>query len=147
ARRGRPAVLAYGYALYPMLVGIILTAAGIRTVLAQGHSSVPVSGALALSGGVALFLFGQGCFRLALGLPRPWLRMLGALAVLATAPIGIAWVGWAQLLVLVIVAYGPVIADDLLSLRAGEHNAYLPGRAQPSGPQASPPPTTSSAGS
>ncbi len=125
ARRGRPAVLAYGYALYPMLVGIILTAAGIRTVLAQGHSSVPVSAALALSGGVALFLFGQGCFRLALGLPRPWLRILGALAVLATAPIGVAWVGWAQLLALVIVAYGPIIADDLLSLRAGEHNAYL----------------------
>ncbi|MFI5782357.1 low temperature requirement protein A [Nocardia sp. NPDC051570] len=125
ARRGRPAVLAYGYALYPMLVGIILTAAGMRTVLAQGHRSVPVSAALALSGGVALFLFGQGCFRLVLRLPRPWLRFLGAAAVLATAPIGVAWLGWVQLLVLVIVAYAPIIADDLLSLRAGEHNAYL----------------------
>ncbi|GAA1644273.1 hypothetical protein GCM10009764_77330 [Nocardia ninae] len=124
-RRARLAAFAYGYALYPMLVGVILTAAGIRPVLTQGHRPVPVSAALALSGGVALFLFGQYCFRLVLRLPRPWLRLFGASAVLATAPVGVVWAGWAQLLVLVIVGYVPVLADDALSMRAGEHNAYL----------------------
>ncbi|WP_324192929.1 low temperature requirement protein A [Nocardia transvalensis] len=124
-RRGRIAAFAYGYALYPMLVGVILIAAGIRSVLAQGHRSVPVSAALALSGGVALFLFGQCCFRLVLRLPRPWLRLVGASAVLATAPVGVVWVGWAQLLLLVIVGFVPVFADDMLSVRAGEHNTYL----------------------
>ncbi|MGV9676985.1 low temperature requirement protein A [Nocardia sp. NPDC003482] len=124
-RRGRPAVLAYGYALYPMLLGVILTAAGIGTVLAHGNSPVPVAQALALSGGVALYFFGQGCFRLALGIPRAWIRLVAALAVLATAPIGVAWVAWGQLVALLVVGYGLVIADDNLGIRAGDHSAYV----------------------
>lgn len=125
AHRLRPAVLAYGYSLYVVVLGIILTAAGISMVI--GHDNQPASkaAALALSGGVALFFLGQCTFRLVLGLPRPWWRLIGAICVLATAPIGIAWVAWGQLVVLIVVAYGFVIADDLVRIRAGEDSSYV----------------------
>ncbi|MFE3195974.1 low temperature requirement protein A [Nocardia sp. NPDC059240] len=123
--RARPAVLAYGYSLYIVLLGIILTAAGIAMTIAHGNQPAGKPAALALSGGVALFFLGQCAFRLALHLPRPWWRLLGALCVFATAPIGIVWVAWGQFVVLVVVAYGFVIADDLMSVRAGEDSSYV----------------------
>lgn len=123
--RARAAVTAYDYAFYLLLVSIILIAAGIKMTIAHGNDPASAAGALALSGGVALFFLGQFGFRQVLGLPRPSLRLLGALAVLATAPIGVIWVAWGQLGVLVIVTYFFVIADDLLSLREGDAGKYL----------------------
>ncbi|MEV6254901.1 low temperature requirement protein A [Nocardia sp. NPDC051929] len=123
--RSRPAVLAYGYALYPLLIGVIVAAAGIQMSIARGGVASPVAVAAALSGGVALYFLGQFFFRLALRLTRPWARLLAALAVAATTPIGVYWVSWAQLAAIVIVAYAAVIADDLLTLRSGEHSAYI----------------------
>ncbi|MFI6869854.1 low temperature requirement protein A [Nocardia sp. NPDC050406] len=127
-QRGRPAVLAYGYAIFALMIGIILTAAGIQMSIAHGNESVPAGAALALSGGVALYFVGQWAFRLVLGLPRPWWRLVAAVATVATAPIGVAWVAWGQLAVLVVVAYGFVIADDVVGVRHGDHSRYLPAR-------------------
>ncbi|MFB7724000.1 low temperature requirement protein A [Nocardia sp. NPDC056100] len=123
--RTRPALVAYDYAFYVLLVGIILTAAGISMTIAHGNESASTAAALALSGGVALYFFGQCVFRRVLGLPRPWLRLIGAVAVLATAPIGVLWVAWGQLAVLVLVGYAFVILDDVLSIRDGEMGKYL----------------------
>ncbi|MGW2664781.1 low temperature requirement protein A [Nocardia tengchongensis] len=123
--RIRPAVFAYGYALFVLVLGIILTAAGISMTIAHGNEPASTAAALALSGGVAVFFVGQALFRLVLGIPRAWLRLVGAVAVLATAPMGIAWVAWGQLLLMMLVAYGFVIADDLLRVRAGERSAYI----------------------
>ncbi|WP_067697639.1 low temperature requirement protein A [Nocardia jejuensis] len=124
-RRQRKAVAAYGYALFVVLLGIIMTAAGISMTIAHGNEPAAAAAALALSGGLALFFLGQFGFRLVLGLPRPWMRLAAAAAVLATAPIGVVWVAWGQLAVLIVVGYGLVIADDLMSVRAGETSAYL----------------------
>ncbi|MET8878124.1 low temperature requirement protein A [Nocardia sp. NPDC004604] len=123
--RSRPAVLAYGYALYPLLIGITVTAAGINMTIAHGNEPASIAAASALSGGVALYFFGQFCFRLALGLPRPWSRLIAAAAVAATIPIGVASVAWAQLAVLVAVGYAAVIIDDLITLRSGQHSRYV----------------------
>ncbi|WP_067829773.1 low temperature requirement protein A [Nocardia inohanensis] len=123
--RGRPAVLAYGYSFFALLLGITMTAAGLKMTIAHGNSPATTAAALALSGGVALYFLGQWAFRLVLGLPRPWWRLIAAAAVLATAPIGTAWVAWGQLLVLFLVGYAFVIADDLMSLRAGDHSSYV----------------------
>ncbi|MER7451396.1 low temperature requirement protein A [Nocardia beijingensis] len=123
--RSRPAVLAYGYSLYPLLIGVIVAAAGIQMSIARGGEASPFAVAAALSGGVALYFLGQFFFRLALRLPRPWARLLAALAVAATVPIGVYWVAWAQLAAIVVVGYAAVIADDLLTLRSGEHSAYF----------------------
>ncbi|MTE13787.1 low temperature requirement protein A [Nocardia aurantiaca] len=122
--RIRPAVLAYGYSLFVLVLGIILTAAGISMTISHGNQPASTAAALALSGGVAVFFLGQCLFRLTLGIPRPWLRLAGAVAIVATAPMGIAGVAWGQLVLLVLVAYGFVIADDLLGIRSGERSAY-----------------------
>ncbi|QLY33877.1 low temperature requirement protein A [Nocardia huaxiensis] len=122
--RARPAVLAYGYSLYLLMLGIILTAAGIKMTIAHGNEPASAAAALALSGGVALFFLGQCTFRLTLKLPRAWFRLLGAVAVLATAAVGTLWVAWGQLVVLVVVAYGFVIADDIFSIRSGDRSSY-----------------------
>jgi hypothetical protein len=53
------------------------------------------------------------------------LKLVAALAVLATAPIGVAWVGWGQLGVLLVVAFGFVMADDIIGLRSGSGSFYL----------------------
>lgn len=124
--RGRPAVLAYGYSFFALMIGIILTAAGIQMSIAHGNQSVPAAAALALSGGVAVYFVGQWGFRLVLGLPRPWWRLLAAVATVATAVVGVAWVAWGQMVVLIVVAYGSVIADDVIGLRRGDHSRYLP---------------------
>ncbi|MCX4098318.1 low temperature requirement protein A [Nocardia sp. alder85J] len=124
-QRVRPAVLAYGYALYPLLIGIIVTAAGIRLTVAHGHSASSWPAAWALSGGVALFFVGQTMFRVVLGLPRAWTRLAAVPVVLATAPIGAAWLAWAQLAAVLLVAFLVVVADDTLSLRTGDTSAYV----------------------
>lgn len=124
-RRVRKAVLAYGYSLYVVVLGIIMTAAGIAMTIAHGNEPASKAAALALSGGVAIFFVGQSLFRQVLGIPRAWLRFVAAVCSLATAVVGVAWVAWGQLVVLVVVAYGFVIADDVLGLRSGERSRYL----------------------
>ncbi|MEV6280781.1 low temperature requirement protein A [Nocardia sp. NPDC051832] len=123
--RSRPAVLAYGYSLYPMLIGVTLAAAGIQMSIAHGNEPASLAAATALSGGVALYFVGQWAFRVSLGLPRPWTRLICAAAVCATIPIGVAWVAWAQLATLVAVAYAAVIIDDVITLRSGHHSSYI----------------------
>ncbi|MRH89835.1 low temperature requirement protein A [Nocardia sp. SYP-A9097] len=123
--RTRAAVYAYDYAFYALLVGIILAAAGISMTIAHGNEPASTAAALALSGGVALYFLGQCIFRWVLGLPRPWFRLVAGLAVLATAPIGVLWVAWGQLAVLIVVGYGCVIVDDILSIRDGEAGKYV----------------------
>ncbi|MFI6173838.1 low temperature requirement protein A [Nocardia sp. NPDC051052] len=123
--RSRPAVVAYGYALYPLLIGIIVTSAGIQLSIGHGNESVSLAAAAALSGGVALYFLAQFFFRVALKLPRPWMRLLAAAAVTATIPIGVVWVSWAQLAALVAVGYIAVISDDLITLRSGQHSSYV----------------------
>ncbi|WP_167474110.1 low temperature requirement protein A [Nocardia arthritidis] len=123
--RSTPAVLAYGYSLYPMLIGIVVTAAGINLSIAHGNQPTSLAAAAALSGGVTLYFLGQFAFRLSLRLSRPWSRLAAAVAVAATIPIGVAWVAWGQLVALVAVAYAAVIADDLVALRAGQHSSYV----------------------
>lgn len=123
--RSRPAVLAYGYSLYVLLVGIIVTAAGIQMSIAHGNEPASVATAAALSGGVALYFLGQFFFRRALRLPRAWSRLIAAAAVAATTPIGVVWVSWGQLAALVAVGYAAVIIDDLITLRSGQHSSYV----------------------
>lgn len=123
--RSRPAVLAYGFSLYPLLVGIILTAAGVQLSIAHGGDRASVAAAAALSCGVAIYFLGQYFFRLALRLPRPSARLIAAVAVAFTTPIGVWWAAWIQLAVLVAVGYGAVIVDDVLTVRTGHHSSYL----------------------
>ncbi|MFJ2667845.1 low temperature requirement protein A [Nocardia fluminea] len=130
--RSKVAILAYSYALVPLLVGIVMTAAGINMSIAHGDEPASLAAASALSGGVALYFLGQFCFRSALRLPRPWTRLIAAVAVCATIPIGVMWVAWVQLAALIAVAYGAVLVDDFITVRSGYRGSYLEENRRPS---------------
>ncbi|EGD53463.1 low temperature requirement protein A [Gordonia neofelifaecis] len=124
ASRNRPALVAYGYGAVPMLLGIVFTAAGLGMTIARAGDEATWAQATALSGGVALYMLGQTVFRSALGLPRPWMRLLAAAVALATIPIGVVSDVWLQMVGILVFVYATIIADDLLTFRSGEHGSY-----------------------
>lgn len=86
-RRTRLILGAYFYAHIPVLLGIVATAAGIKK--AVGHDHLALGPAVALAGGVTLFLLGDLWFRRTLGLGRPGVRIAAAVLAVATVPIGL----------------------------------------------------------
>ncbi len=102
ARPRRPslALSAYFYAHIPILLGVVGLAAGVKQTIgaaAQAHSAAH---ALAIGGGVALFLAGDAAFRRALHLGPVWPRLVTAGFALATAALGATASTEAQLVVL-----------------------------------------------
>jgi low temperature requirement protein LtrA len=94
--RARTALHAFGYAHYPLLLGIIGLAAGLKKVI--GHAGEPLDPgpALALGIGVALFLAADALFRRILSIGSIRYRLAGAAVALATVPL--AWIAaWTQL--------------------------------------------------
>jgi low temperature requirement protein LtrA len=87
--RVRVAFMGFGYAHYVMLLGVVLTAVGLRAAVNDPGGTLTTGVAFTLAGGAALFLAGDGWFRLMLGLRRGWARGLGALAVLLAVPVGV----------------------------------------------------------
>lgn len=81
---------AYFFAHIPLLLGIVIAAAGIHGAIAHSGEPVAWRSASALAGGVALFLLGYADFRRAMAIGSPWSRIVAALVVLATIPIGAA---------------------------------------------------------
>ena len=100
-RRPTLALNAFGYWHLLLLFGIIAVAAGLRAATGHAFAHLAVARALALAGGVALFLLGDVLFRreLAIG-PGRWRAAVAALA-LATIPLGVAVAAVAQLAALV----------------------------------------------
>ncbi|MGB3302946.1 MAG: low temperature requirement protein A, partial [Gordonia sp. (in: high G+C Gram-positive bacteria)] len=124
-QRNRPALLAYGYAFVPMLLGVLFTAAGLGMTISHSGSHASWPQAVALSGGVALYMMGQTLFRIVLRLPRPWTRLLAAAIAAFTIPIGVYGGVWMQLVSILIFVYAIIIADDVIGVRAGQHGQYL----------------------
>jgi low temperature requirement protein LtrA len=87
-RRGTAALDAFGYAHLVLLLGIVCVAVGLKK--ATGHAYDPLDGApaLALAGGVALFMAGDGWFRWLLRIGTGWGRAVAAALGLATVPLG-----------------------------------------------------------
>lgn len=125
ADRNRPAVLAYGYGFVPMLLGIVFTAAGLGMTISHSDNRASWVAAIALSGGVALYMVGQASFRIVLRLPRPWIRLIAAVIAAATIPIGVYGAVWMQLVGILVFVYSVIIVDDVIAVRAGDHGQYL----------------------
>jgi low temperature requirement protein LtrA len=100
ARRPGLALSAYFYAHIPMLLGIVALAAGVRLTIGEAAQPHPAGQAIALSGGVALFLAGDAWFRRVLRIGTPWPRLVTAVFALAAAALGVAVAVEAQLAVL-----------------------------------------------
>ncbi|MEU6086813.1 low temperature requirement protein A [Streptomyces sp. NPDC047085] len=123
ADRWRLAMNAYYYAFLPMLLGIAFLAAGVKKAL--GHLGSPAHGgpALALAGGVALFLAGDAAFRAAMRLRPLRFRAGAAPVVLATALVGTRFSAAGELLALVAVLVAMLGAEarwGVRTARAGE---------------------------
>jgi low temperature requirement protein LtrA len=79
ADRAQLALTAYFYSYIPVLLGVVLLAAGIKVAMQHPGSTLPYRPCLALAGGVALFLAGDVLFRRAIGVSP--LRFRAAAAV------------------------------------------------------------------
>ena len=104
-RRRQPwiALEGFGIAHYFLLLGVVLTAAGIKKAIGHAYDPLETAQALVLGGGVALFLAADVGFRRVLGLGRSLHRAVAALLALATVPLGSEVAAVAQLAALVVV--------------------------------------------
>jgi low temperature requirement protein LtrA len=89
--RSRAALWGYGYAHYPLLLGIVALAAGVKKEIGHAFEPVSIGVAVALGAGVALFLVGELLFRRVLRLGRPWYRIACVVVALATIPLGLVY--------------------------------------------------------
>jgi low temperature requirement protein LtrA len=88
ARRARAAVEAFGFGHYALLFGIVVFAAGVKKAIGHAWDPLTVPQALALAGGLAVFLAGDVAYRSILDLGGVRFRVLAAIAMFATLPLG-----------------------------------------------------------
>jgi low temperature requirement protein LtrA len=105
AERSRLAIDAFGYWHLVLLLGVIAIAAAEKTVIAHPLHGLAAAPAVALSGGVAVFLLGDVLFRRSLAIGPVAPRAAAAALALVTIPLGLA-VAVAQLGALVGVLTG-----------------------------------------
>ncbi|WP_063763530.1 low temperature requirement protein A [Streptomyces sp. NRRL S-646] len=109
--RWRLAMNAYYYAFLPMLLGIAYLAAGVKKTLGHLTEHLHTGPALALAGGVALFLAGDVIFRAVLRLRPVGFRATAAPVALAATLIGVHVSAVAELLALVGVLVGMLAVE------------------------------------
>jgi low temperature requirement protein LtrA len=128
--RPRLALHAFGYWHLPILLGIVAAAAGLEQAVEHPFGPLGTPVALALAGGVALFLLGDVFFRRALGITGgPWRGVAAALA-LATIPLGVAGSAVGQL--------GALVALLALTFAAEQAGVPTPSARPERGPAPAP---------
>ena len=81
---------AFGWAHVPMLFGIVAFAAGVKKIIGHPFDAAKFDYALAIAGGVLLYLIGHAVFLLVLGLGRlRYALMVGVLIPLVALPLGL----------------------------------------------------------
>ncbi|MFG2236209.1 low temperature requirement protein A [Streptomyces sp. NPDC048723] len=110
-RRFKLAMVAYYYAFLPMLLGIAVFAAGVKKTIGHLGEHLHTGPAVALAGGVALYLAGDLAFRGALGIGPARYRAAALALSLATVPVGMGWAGAGQLVALACVLVGALAAE------------------------------------
>jgi low temperature requirement protein LtrA len=115
-RRARLALQAWGYAHYPILLGIVVASVGIKKV--AGHATDPLHWpeALTLSGGVAIYLLGHAAFLGLLHLRGVYHRIAAAAVVMAAVPLG-HMMAVIQLAAVVVIMVAAAITEDLPEMR------------------------------
>jgi low temperature requirement protein LtrA len=114
--RGWLTIAGYFYATIPMVIGVVAMAAGVKKGIAHAGQPLNVATALALAGGVALFLAGAALLRRALRIGPGRVRAGGALLALATIPLGTGLGAAPELIALVSVFAGTLAVERRLSL-------------------------------
>jgi low temperature requirement protein LtrA len=110
--RTRMILSGYYYAHIPLLLGIVVMAAGVKKALGHPWEALPAVSAVALAGGVALFLAGDVAFRRALRM-RPYAPRAGiALLAVATTALGIWLAAAVEMLALLAVLSLLLVAES-----------------------------------
>ena len=120
--RARTALRSYGYAHYPMLVGIVAVATGVKKAAAHAFGHVNLAQAIALGGGVALFFAGDLAFRRILRIGRPGYRLIALAGALASIPLGLVFAA-GQLAILVVVISVPLSIEGYRLVKMAQDGA------------------------
>lgn len=115
-RRARLAISGWGYAHYPMLLGVVILSVGIKKAAPAQFDGLKGDYAIALGGGVALYQLGHAWFLRLLGLSGVRHRVVAALVVLATIPLGHVS-AIAQLAAIPIIMIAAALIEDLPEVR------------------------------
>jgi low temperature requirement protein LtrA len=118
ADRPRLALIGYFWAYIPMLLGIVAMAAGLKRALGHPGAAIPVGPALALAGGVALFLVGDTLFRRAFLIGSPWYRAAAAVLAVGCLPAATLLSADAGIALLAVVIAATLVAEK----KAGQAN-------------------------
>jgi low temperature requirement protein LtrA len=116
AARPALALNAYFYAYIPMLLGIITLAAGVKVVIGQvdgSGSTVRYPVALALGGGVALYLAGDAAFRHALRIGTQRTRVMAAAVALAVTAVGVLLSAVGEIALLTVIVAAALATDTV----------------------------------
>jgi low temperature requirement protein LtrA len=119
AKRAQTALNAYGYAHYVMLFGIIAFAVGVRKEIGHAFGHVSLAQALALGGGVAVFLAGDLVFRRIMGIGRPGFRLAALAGALASIPLALVAAALQLVFLMVVLATSLSIEGYVELRRAG----------------------------
>ncbi|WP_329125477.1 low temperature requirement protein A [Streptomyces sp. NBC_01465] len=109
--RFRLTMAAYYYCFVPMLLGVAVLAAGVKKSIGHLPEHLPAGPAVALAGGIALFLAGNVAFRAVLHIRPLGFRAAATAAVLATIPLGTGVSALVQLCALVVVLVAMLTAE------------------------------------
>jgi low temperature requirement protein LtrA len=115
-RRAAIALAAYFYTHIPMMLGIVTAAAGVKLAIGHAFDPLETGAALALGGGVALFLAGDAAFRREIGYRGTLPRAIAAGLAAATAGIGLATTATWQLATLVALLVALLVTERRRSL-------------------------------
>jgi low temperature requirement protein LtrA len=115
-RRARIALQGWGYAHYPMIIGIVVLAAGVKKTVGHPFEAAHWGPALALGGGAAIYLLGHAWFLRVLRLPGSAHRIVAAAAVLATIPLGHV-LAVAQLAAIPLIMAAAAMIEDMPEVR------------------------------
>ena len=109
-RRPWLALSAFGYWHYGLLLGIVAVAAGLKVAIGDPYEPLDGWIAMELAAGVALFVTCDVGFRRTLDIAGGGVRLVAALAALATIPLGLEIAASAQVGALAAVVAGALIA-------------------------------------
>ena len=101
----------YFFAHIPVMLGIIIAAAGLHAAVAHPGEPSTWPAASAMAGGVALFLLGVAGSEKSLSIGRPARRAVGAGLLLATIPVGPVVNARIQLMLVLLVLVGMLVSE------------------------------------
>jgi low temperature requirement protein LtrA len=115
-RRARVALNGWGYAHYPLVLGIVFVSAGVKTTVGHAFDPLDWAPAIALGGGAALFMLGHAWFLRILRLRGVPHRLAAAALCLATIPLA-HMLAIAQLVAVPLAMAIPLIIEDIPLVR------------------------------